>query len=126
MRISALFMLLLSIGCAQTYPQGENLYITYCANCHMADGSGLERLIPTLRNADYLTLHADKVPCIIRNGNDTAILVDGILYTEPMPSFTNLNAVEISNIINYIHTSWGNALPATNPTEVQSALDACD
>jgi hypothetical protein len=42
-----------------------------------------------------------------------------------MPGFRNLNEVEISNLINYINTSWGNNLPETSPEEVLNALDKC-
>jgi mono/diheme cytochrome c family protein len=53
------------------------------------------------------------------------LVVNGTTFTEPMPGFRNLNEVEISNLINYINTSWGNNLPETSPEEVLNALDKC-
>ena len=113
------------LACRQDYPQGERLYRTYCANCHMEDGTGLAKLIPPLAKADFLSRRRKFVACIIRNGSQGGQVVNAVQFVEPMPSFSNLNEVQLSNLINYINTSWGNRLAATNPEEVEIALDAC-
>lgn len=92
----------------------------------MADGSGLGRLIPPLAQADFLELRRDAVPCVIQYGSDGGHTVNGITYRERMPSFRQLNEVEISNVINYIHTAWGNRVSLTSPVEVEQALTACE
>jgi cytochrome c len=48
--------------------KAENLYINQCANCHRKDGSGVKRVYPPLKNADY-----------VKNGN-TIELLRGMLY----------------------------------------------
>jgi mono/diheme cytochrome c family protein len=121
---SALAFLLLA-ACNQQYPQGQRIYEAYCANCHMADGSGLGRVIPPLAGADYLSLQRQNVPCVIRYGSKGGLVVNGIAYKEPMPSARNLNEVELSNLINYINTAWNNDLPETSPVEVKAALEQC-
>ena len=124
---SVLFVLIaIVVLSCQPFTQGERLYVSNCAVCHMEDGSGLAGLIPTLVDADYLSLGRTNVPCIIKYGNEDTIIVNGVPYGEPMPAFPGLNEVEISNIINYIHTSWGNELPVTSPDEVRSALEMCE
>lgn len=92
----------------------------------MDDGTGLARLIPPLKGADFLEKSSLAVPCIIRNGSDGGLTINGTRYTEPMPSFTNLDETDLSNLINYINTAWGNDYPPTNPMKVQSALSECD
>lgn len=81
--------------------QGQRLYEAHCESCHMADGSGLNKLIPTL-HADYYENNQDKIACIIRHGIYDSIMVNGQLYYQEMPYFDKLNDFEIVNIINYI------------------------
>lgn len=121
----AVLLLVLGYACTHPYTQGEQLYLTYCANCHMEDGSGLGFLIPPLAGADYLDIRRDEVPCIIRYGAAGGLTVNGYTYNEPMPGFSNLNEIELSNLINYMNTSWGNNLPETSPDEVKEILGRC-
>lgn len=109
----------------QPFVQGERLYIAHCATCHMEDGTGLAGLIPPLAGADYLELNRHLVPCIIAHGTSGGVVVNGVTYEEPMQAFPELTDVELSNIINYINTSWGNDLPLTSPSEVNSHLQNC-
>jgi hypothetical protein len=91
----------------------------------MEDGTGLGWLIPPLANADYLQTHVTNVPCIIRYGSKGGMTVNDITYKELMPSFRNLNEVELSNLINYINNAWGNNNPETSPSEVAEWLLLC-
>ena len=127
MRIRALYLLLIAavVYSCQRFTQGQRLYETHCATCHMDDGTGLAGLIPPLDSADFLQLNRADVPCMILHGVDTPIVVNGVEYSEIMLGVPTLNAVEISNIINYIHTSWGNDLPPTSPSEVEKYLERC-
>jgi len=91
----------------------------------MEDGSGLVLLIPPLNQADFLQLRRADVPCVIRYGSPGGMTINGETYTEPMPSFRNLNETELSNLINYINTAWDNHLKETSPGDVSKALEAC-
>lgn len=91
----------------------------------MEDGTGLGWLIPPLAGADFLQSNRGDVPCIIQYGHKGGINVNGIIYKEPMPSFRNLNEVELSNLINYLNTAWGNDNPETSPSEIAKALELC-
>ncbi|NNL93039.1 MAG: c-type cytochrome, partial [Saprospiraceae bacterium] len=50
------------------YQQGQDLYKTNCATCHMPDGSGVNELYPSLNNLDQNSFNLSEMPCIIRNG----------------------------------------------------------
>lgn len=91
----------------------------------MADGVGLESLIPTLVKADYLLENPLKTACIIRNGLNDTIVVNGKVYSQEMSAIPVLSEFEITNIMNYIHSSWGNNMPYITLEEVKRSLDSC-
>lgn len=109
-----------------TYQSGERLYKTHCANCHMDKGEGLGALIPPLAGADYLAANRDRLPCIIRKGLQDTIVVNGKVYTEIMPPNEGLSDIQITNILNYVNSSWGNQ-QAPYPLEgVRGLLKKCE
>ncbi len=125
------FLLIISaltiIGCeTKPYRQGQELYEGYCANCHMEDGSGLRGLIPPLAGADYLKNNVGALPCLIKKGMKGAITVNGKTYEGEMPPAEHLTEFEITNIINYINTAWGNNLPIVKHESVKAKLMECD
>ncbi len=122
------FLLLLTFWACeqQPYQQGKILYTNFCENCHMADGTGLKGLIPPLAGADYLAKSPETVPCIIRAGIKGKLNVNGQVYETEMAGIERLTEFEITNIINYIHTSWGNNLPIVQHPQVRELLKQCE
>ena len=112
-------------ACQSTYPQGQAIYERYCATCHMETGEGLRGLYPPLAQSDYLTNHREKLPCIIRNGIEGPIIVNGKTYNQPMVAVPDLNETEIHNLLNYISQAWENELPYFSPKEIEKALNQC-
>ena len=88
----------------------------------MTDGTGLGALLPSLQYSEYLDLNRDEVSCLIRYGSP---LADTARLMTPMPAFPDLTETDISNLINYMNTSWGNDLPTTSPDEVATHLEKC-
>lgn len=105
--------------------QGQKLYVQHCQSCHMEDGSGLRGLIPPLANADYLQTHRDELACLIRNGADGPMVVNGIEYNKEMPGVHTLRKDEITNLLNYIQTNFGNNNKRYTMTEVEGMLEIC-
>ncbi len=108
-----------------TYTHGKILYENFCANCHMEDGTGLAEVIPTLVNSDYIILNQEKLPCIIRKGLSGKITVNGRTYDTEMPGTPRLTEFEITNVINYINTAWGNDHEIQKHLDVRKALEKC-
>jgi mono/diheme cytochrome c family protein len=108
------------------YQQGKILYTNFCENCHGTDGLGLKALIPPLAGSDFLSSSGEKVPCIIRAGIKGEVTVNGKIFNTEMPGSEKLTEFEITNIINYIHTSWGNDLPVVEHLQVREWLRACE
>ncbi len=121
------FYLIALQACHDTpYNHGKIMYENFCANCHMEDGSGLEQVIPPLAGADYLLKHKDEIACIIRYGQKGEIIVNGQTYNQEMTASPQLTDNEITNIINYINSAWGNNYGYTKITEVKESLKSCE
>lgn len=113
-------------ACQQNpYRDGADLYKSQCANCHMDSGEGLSALIPTLAKSDYLEKNREKLPCILWHGLQDTISVNGRMYAEQMPPNLALTEVDITNILNFVNTTWGNQNPLYTLEEVKKALEKC-
>ncbi|GAB3199527.1 mono/diheme cytochrome c family protein [Pontibacter aydingkolensis] len=104
--------------------EGQRLYETNCQSCHMEDGSGLRGVIPPISGADYLEQHRDELACLIRHGIDGPITVNGIEYNKPMPG-VDLREDQITNLLNYIQTNFGNNNARYTMPEVEKQLETC-
>jgi mono/diheme cytochrome c family protein len=115
-------------SCANTntYGEGKELYEENCANCHIEDGSGVGELIPPLAKSDYLKKVDLDIACIIRYGLKGKITVNGIEYEHEMPPHKKLSEVEIANIANYIHNSWGNKREFIQLEDIKNKLKSCE
>lgn len=105
--------------------EGKRLYEQHCQSCHMEDGSGLKGLIPPLAGADFLQTHRDQLPCIVREGMEGPVTVNGVEYNKEMPGIENMREDQITNLLNYIHTNFGNNNERYTMPEVEQLLQAC-
>ena len=127
--VTMLFTLLLIVSACEPqekFAQGKNLYKVKCENCHMADGTGLAANIPPLAQADYLKINQDKIACIIRNGQTDSIMVNGIIYDQPMAGVDDLNDVQLTNLINYLNHAWGNDFGFVTVKNIQDQMKNCN
>lgn len=125
--LAVLIALTWSLNACQehTFREGERLFMSNCANCHMDDGIGLSALIPPLAGSDYLKSHRDRLPCILRKGLSDTIYVNGRMYAEQMPGVPTLSDIQVTNLLNFINNSWGNRNGIFRLDEVQRALATC-
>jgi cytochrome c551 len=105
--------------------EGKRLYEIYCANCHQKDGKGLARLYPPLKNSDYLIQNKDKVICGIRYGQKGEIMVNGIIFNQPMPANLSITDLEIAEIATYIYTEFADSVQIITINEVQKIMESC-
>jgi cytochrome c551 len=106
--------------------QGKDLYKSKCQNCHMGNGKGLRTLIPPLMAADYLHQNQPEVACLIKNGAQTMLTVNGIAYNPTMPAHADLTNLEIAEVMTYINNSWENEIGLVKANDVQNWLEACN
>lgn len=109
----------------KTYNEGAQLYKKHCSNCHGDDGTGLEELYPPLAKSDMLEVLGVSAACVIKNGLKGKIVVNGITFETGMEPIKNLSAVEITNILNYIHNAWDNKREFIQLSEVEKILESC-
>ncbi|MEO0787393.1 MAG: cytochrome c [Bacteroidota bacterium] len=107
------------------FNQGQSLYQQHCAGCHMDEGQGLGRLYPPLAGSDWLIERRVESICAIRYGLEGEIYVNDTMYNQVMLGIKDLSEVQITNIMNYINTSWGNDFPLFTVQEVKSSLEDC-
>lgn len=106
--------------------EGMKLYQTYCANCHQANGEGMANLYPPLKNADYLLEDLPRAACIIQNGQQAEIMVNGKKYNQMMPGFSQLTPLEVAEILTYITNAWGNEKGISGVKDVTRWLEDCE
>ncbi|MCR6642541.1 MAG: hypothetical protein NVV82_27005 [Sporocytophaga sp.] len=66
-----------------------------------------------------------ELPCIIRNGMNDTITVNGHKYFGKMPGNNELSEIEITNLVNYINREWGDH-SYQSEQEIRAALEKCD
>lgn len=107
--------------------EGMVVYRNHCANCHQLDGTGLAKVIPPLKDADFLkSLKPSQLACYIRSGLQDSIVVNGVLYYQPMPANTSLTALEIAEVVTYVDNTWGKKSGLYGVKQAQKDLDQCD
>lgn len=107
------------------FRQGELLYTKHCSNCHQADGSGLGRLYPPLKQSDYMNENFEQVLCLMRNGIQGEVTVNGVQYNQAMPGVPTLTDLEIAEIATYIYNAWDNERGLVDVKEAERILNTC-
>jgi len=100
--------------------RGQEVYMTKCVNCHMAEGKGLDPVYPSLVKSEWLA-QKDRLVQLIVKGMRGEIKAGGKTYNGEMaPAGTNDE--ETADVINYVRNSWGNKGLPVKPKEIQPAL----
>jgi mono/diheme cytochrome c family protein len=106
--------------------EGATLYASHCSNCHGTQGEGLKRLIPPLAKSDYLAKNRAGLACLVRKGMTGPVVVNGVEYNQLMPAAdSHLTDSQITNILNFVQTSWGNQGEIFTIREVSEQLRGC-
>ncbi|GAB3222352.1 hypothetical protein GCM10027346_00050 [Hymenobacter seoulensis] len=106
--------------------EGAKLYATHCASCHGDQGQGLQRLIPPVANADYIAKYRAELPCVIRKGLKGPLVVNGVDYNQVMPGHEDLTDSQITNLLNFLQTNWGNKNQPYTIREASELLARCN
>lgn len=97
---------------------GKKIYDTYCLACHQSNGKGVQGLNPPLVGTDWVSGDTKRLIGVILNGM-AGEKVDGEVYSNIMAPHKFLSDEEVSDVLNFIRTSWGNSYDAITPSEVK-------
>ena len=102
---------------------GKRLYNANCAQCHQATGLGQAGVYPPLANSEWVIGSKHRLIAILHHGIAGPINVKGNLYNNNMPAWGDsapvpLKDEQISSILTYIRSEWGNNSDAVTSEEV--------
>ncbi len=103
---------------------GKDLYRTHCQNCHGENGEGLGALAPPLTDTIFLKIQKADLACIIKNGSNKPMVINGKTYEGKMPSF-NLADIDLAQVIVYVTNSFGNKQGMYKYEQVALDLKTC-
>jgi glucose/arabinose dehydrogenase/mono/diheme cytochrome c family protein len=99
--------------------KGKKHYATYCQSCHMANGEGQLKNFPPLYQTGWVTGSKERLINVVLKGLQEKIRVHGVIYDGVMPAQANLSDEELSQLLSYIRTSFGNEASHILPNEVK-------
>lgn len=99
-------------------PAGAQLYTQYCGACHKADGSGVAGTFPPLSGAEQVLGQKEDLIRIALKGLTGPIQVKGQTYDQQMPAFAFLSDQDLSQVLSYIRSEFGNRASAVTSQEV--------
>ncbi len=106
---------------AKSIKRGNEVYTTYCMNCHMQDGKGTTDLNPPLAKADYIRKPAKTLINIILDGQSGEVMVNKKMYNAIMPPQPYLSDEQVADVLNYVRNTWGNKVTGIiTPAQVKA------
>ncbi|MAJ52380.1 MAG: cytochrome C [Flammeovirgaceae bacterium] len=103
--------------------QGKILYNNNCTHCHQNSGKGFRKLYPSLISSTALMDNIGPAACLVKYGTIHSQKNSNISI--PMPAKTELNNLEIAEILTYIGNSWGNRTGFISVKKVATSLVNC-
>ena len=105
-------------------PDGAKIYAQLCATCHMADGSGVPNLQPSLAGSQVVAGEAAQLIRVILRGPAKVLPANREPYSNTMPSFSQLSDGEIAAVLTYLRQQFGANASEIAPGEVASQRGA--
>ena len=98
---------------------GEQVYTSRCAACHQNNGQGVPGSFPPLVETDWVTGDTTRLIKTVLDGLSGEITVNGETYSGVMAPWRDaLSDREVSSVLTYIRSSWGNNASHISPEEV--------
>ncbi|MGH1470773.1 MAG: cytochrome c [Cellvibrionaceae bacterium] len=107
--------------------RGAQVYFEYCVSCHMYDGSGHNKAMPSLAgNPVIMDPDPSSLINLTLNGS-LRVVVDGEPDTFDMPYFSGLlNDEQIADVISYMRNAWGHSASDVSSEQVMEVREATD
>ena len=96
--------------------QGEEVYGTFCASCHQANGKGVPPVFPSLVGTDVVTGPRD---------DHVNLVINGVTGSAMQAFGKQLDAAQLAAVVHYERHAWGNnAGDITQPRDVINLTSA--
>lgn len=106
---------------------GAEIYMTRCMSCHQMNGRGVPGVFPPLTESKWVTEDKGVVIRIVLNGMTGEVKVGDEVYSGAMPPWqTFLDDKQVSELLTYIRSTWGNEAPAISAEEVAKVRKAVE
>jgi len=114
-----------AVSSAELLKQGAELFAQTCATCHMADGSGVPYLQPSIKGSAWLSA-ADPQPLLSLILRGSAILGEASnAYDNDMAPQDHLGDAEVAAVATYVRQRFAAAPIAEPVTPAQVATARC-
>ena len=90
---------------------GKQVFAAKCVACHQGTGLGVAGVFPPLVGSEWVLGDEKILANILLHGVNGEMEVKGVVYKGAMPAWKTLNDDELTAVINYIRSDWGNKAP---------------
>jgi len=99
---------------------GQQAFEATCASCHQASGAGVPETFPPLAGSEWVqTPSPEAAIAVVLRGVQGPLRVQWMTYQGSMPPHRELlKDAQISEILTYVRSSWGNQAAAVTPAQV--------
>ncbi len=99
--------------------EGEEIYMTRCMSCHMAQGEGVPGVFPPVAESEYVSGDKGRLIRMIMHGLSGEIEVNGITYSGMMPPWGGfLDDKQIADVLTFVRSNFDNDADAVTEDEV--------
>ncbi len=99
---------------------GKILYMQFCLSCHMDNAEGVPGLYPPLTQTEFVLGDKERLIKIILLGQEGPIVVKGQPYNNIMTKLDFLGDKEISEVLTYVRSEFGNNADPVTIDEVKA------
>ena len=102
---------------------GQDYFLSRCATCHGADGSGIAGLAPKLVESPWITGNTERLARVVLHGLRGLIDVNGDAWDGVMPGHVDVAEFTdevASGLLTYLHRAWGHIGRPIEPQFVAS------
>ena len=100
--------------------RGAEVYKQYCLTCHQADGNGVPLMNPSLVRTTFVTGNKSRlIMWVLKGTGPKKAPIEGKTYPNNMAPLGILSDQQISDVLTYIRTAFGNQSPAITAAEVK-------
>lgn len=103
---------------------GQIIYMQFCLSCHMENGEGVPGLYPPLSQTKYILGDKKWLIANVLLGQQGEIVVKGETYNNIMTKMDFLGDKEISEVLTYVRSNFGNQASPVTIGEVKAVRDS--